>query len=307
MDGLQGMADQAKAAGIRVAWITPQPLDNDEQGSTALTGYNRTLEKFSAGVKQIAEKNQGLFVDQFHPYLETLDRARSRGPKYDRITDGDAVHPGPPGQALMAASILKGLHFPTLVAAAEIDATTGKVVSAKQTTIDTLTVRDGGVSFTRLDAALPFFPADAASMLPFAPILDQMNDYRLKVTGLKDGQYEVKLNGVSVTKLSASELAEGANLAAAVLAAGPIAEQVQTVREAVEAKNRYHHDEIFRGITLAGVSIPDWLGVKLTDEEIDARRRVAVAERLEKMKPLDEAVAAALKMKTHTVEIVPVK
>src|SRR3954470_7360057 len=27
MKGLQGMADQAKAANIRVAWITPQPLD----------------------------------------------------------------------------------------------------------------------------------------------------------------------------------------------------------------------------------------------------------------------------------------
>ena len=28
MEGLQGMADQAKAASIRVAWITPQPLDS---------------------------------------------------------------------------------------------------------------------------------------------------------------------------------------------------------------------------------------------------------------------------------------
>src|SRR5437868_8940637 len=27
MKGLQGMADQAKAAKIRVAWVTPQPLD----------------------------------------------------------------------------------------------------------------------------------------------------------------------------------------------------------------------------------------------------------------------------------------
>src|SRR5260221_9749107 len=50
MDGLQGMADQAKSANIRVAWITPQPLDNGEQGPTALTGYNQTLERFSEGV-----------------------------------------------------------------------------------------------------------------------------------------------------------------------------------------------------------------------------------------------------------------
>src|SRR5579883_1990792 len=69
LKGLQGIADQAKAAGIRVAWITPQPLDTAEQGKTALTGYNLTLEKYSAGVQTIADKDHGLFVDQFHPYL----------------------------------------------------------------------------------------------------------------------------------------------------------------------------------------------------------------------------------------------
>src|SRR5436853_2468290 len=36
MGGLHGMADQAKSTGIRVAWVTPQPLDNAEPGTTAL-------------------------------------------------------------------------------------------------------------------------------------------------------------------------------------------------------------------------------------------------------------------------------
>src|SRR5579872_2872371 len=136
MDGLQGMANQAQAAHIRTAWITPQPLDNGDQGPTALVGYNQTLERFSAGVKTIADKNGGVFVDQFHPYLAALDRARSRDAKYERITGGDAVHPGPPGQALMAASILKGLNFPALVSSAEIDAAGNKVVAAKNCTVE---------------------------------------------------------------------------------------------------------------------------------------------------------------------------
>lgn len=74
--GLQGMAEQAKAAGIRTAWVTPQPLDNGDQGKTALVAYNQTLEKFCEGVKATAEKNGGLYVDQFHPYLAVLDKAR---------------------------------------------------------------------------------------------------------------------------------------------------------------------------------------------------------------------------------------
>ena len=32
MDGLQGIADQAKAAGIRVAWLTPSPVEKAELG-----------------------------------------------------------------------------------------------------------------------------------------------------------------------------------------------------------------------------------------------------------------------------------
>jgi hypothetical protein len=308
MNGLQGMADQAKKAKIRAAWITPQPLDTGEQGHTALTGYNQTLEKFSAGVKEIAEKNEGLFVDQFHPYLTVLDKARGASDKYSRITAGDAVHPGPPGQALMAASILKGLHFPALVASVEIDAA-GKPreVAAKNCSVSELVGKDGGISFTQLDQALPFFPPEAAPILKWAPILEELSDYRLKVSGLADGKYEVRLGGKKVAEYSAEELARGVNLAAAALKAGPIAEQVKAVMAAVKKKNSYHHDSIFRGVVLAYISLPDWLGIKLTEEEIREKREAARKERMAKMPELDAEVRKTLQMKGHMVEVVPVK
>ncbi|MCX7418239.1 MAG: SGNH/GDSL hydrolase family protein [Planctomycetia bacterium] len=307
MDGLQGMANQAKATNIRVAWATPQPLDGPEQGPTALTGYNQTLEKFSDGVKVIADKNGGLFVDQFHPYLAALDRARGKGPKYDRITGGDAVHPGPPGQALMAASILKGLSFPSLVSSAEIDAASGKVVSAKTCTIENVAKKEGGVSFSRLDAALPFFPMDAVSILTHAPILDELNDYRLKITGLAAGKYEVRIGGKKIAELTAEQLAAGANVAQGALTDGPIADQAKAVRSAVEAKNRFHHDMIFRGIVLSNVSIPEWLGIKLTPQEIEAKRQSVMAERMGKLPAMDAEVAKTLAMKANTFDVVPVK
>ncbi len=307
MDGLQGMADKAKAANIRVAWATPQPLDTAEQGPTALTAYNQTLEKFSDGVKVIAEKNGGLFVDQFHPYLAALDGARGKGPKYDRITAGDAVHPGPPGQALMAASILKGLSFPSLVSSAEIDAAGGKFVAAKNCTIENVSKKDGGISFSRLDGALPFFPSEALGILPHAPILEELNDYHLKVTGLGRGTYEVRVGGKKIAELTHDQLSAGANLAAGALTDGPIADQVKGVKAAVEAKNRFHHDAIFRGVVLSNVSIPEWLGLNLTPQEIEAKRQAVLAERLAKLPALDADVARALVMKANTFDIIPVK
>lgn len=303
MDGLQGMADQAKAASIRTAWVTPQPLDNDEQGSTALTGYNQTLEKFSDGVKTIASKNNGTFVDQFHPYLSVLDSARSKGPKYNRITAGDAVHPGPPGQALMAASILKGMNFPSLVASVTVDAKQKKVVSQENCTVEGLDVSEQKVRFTKTDKALPFFPEDAASILPWTSILDELNDYRLQVAGLAPGKYKVRIDGVDIVELSSESLAAGVDIAADVLKAGPIAEQAKKVKAAVENKNRYHHDQIFRGIVLNNV--PEWVYAAIPREQLEEKKKEIIAQRLQKVSELDGEVAAALKMQSHQFEIVP--
>jgi len=304
--GLQGMADQAKSADIRVAWVTPQPLDKPDQGPTALTDYNLTLEKYSQGVLEIAHQNAGVFVDQFHPYLAVLDRARGASPTYNRITGGDPVHPGPPGQALMAASILKGLHFPSLVSSVEIDLADLKAAKGRNCTVTEVTDNAGGVSFRRLDQALPFFPIDAVSILQWTPILEELNSYALTVKGLKGGNYEVRLGKEVVGKYSSAQLAAGVNLAEPVLAKGPVADQVKAIRSAIEAKNRFYHDQIFRGVILANIgNLPDWLGIKLTPAEIESKRQAALAERLEKMPALDAAIRTACEISPHTVVIVP--
>jgi len=64
---------------------------------------------------------------------------------------------------------------------------------------------------------------------------------------------------------------------------------------------------IFRGIVLSNVSIPEWLGLNLTPQEIEAKRQSVIAERLAKLPPLDAEVAKALVMKANTFDIVPVK
>jgi lysophospholipase L1-like esterase len=304
MGGLQGMADQAKAANLRAAWITPSPVEKAEIGP-AIQGYNETLGKFSAGVREIAEKNQGLFVDQFHPFIEIQDKARAEDPK-NRIGGGDPVHPGSPGQALMAWAILRGLHFPSLVSAVELEVgpevRPGKIQNCKVTQVEK---KNGGLSFEQEDNALPFFPEQAMSILRWAPILEDLNQYRLKVTGLKTGRYEIRLGEQKTAVYSDSELAAGVNLASAALKSGPVADQVKRVWEAVQAKNSYYHDRIFRGVVLETVRIPDFLEIQLSPQEIEAKRKAAVAARLTKMPTFDAAIQKALNMRPHKVEIVP--
>ena len=176
----------------------------------------------------------------------------------------------------MAWAILKGLDFPRLVSAAEIDATAGKVAKADNCKIETVVIDAGGVKFQRLDQALPFFPAEAKSILKWAPILEELNEYGLKVSGLKAGRYDILVDGTKVARHGDAELAAGVNLAAAVLEAGPIPDQVKVAWRSLVAKNQFHHDRIFNSFLRNGNNIPDWL--ELNPVEVEAKRQAALKD-----------------------------
>jgi lysophospholipase L1-like esterase len=306
MKGLQGIANQAKAANIRVAWVTPQPVENNPGNVNDM--YNPTLAKMSEGVKEIAKKNDGLFADQFSPYWAVIQKARDAGEK-GRITGGDAVHPGPPGQALMAASILKALGFPKLVSSADVTVGPNLVGAVGQNCGAFSDVKSlaGGVSFKRQDLALPFFPEQAKSLLKWTPLLEEMNDYGLKVTGLRPGKYDVKLEGKKVAEYSDKELAKGVNLASAALTVGPVADQVKDVIKAVNDKTNYYHDQIYSPLVLQRglAKNPDFKDVP--KEEIAKRREALIEQRMQKMPEFDAAIRKALEPRSHLVEIVPAK
>src|SRR5262249_38723201 len=151
-------------------------------------------------------------------------------------------------------------------------------VEADNCSVSEVATSPDRVSFKRQDRALPFFPEKARGILKWAPLLEEMNHYGLKVTGLKEGRYEIRFGGKKAAVRSAAELGKGVNLAEAALREGPVAEQVKKVWAAVEGKNGYFHDQVFRGVVLAGG--------KRSPEE----RRTLYEERMKKMPGHDAAV-----------------
>jgi hypothetical protein len=113
------------------------------------------------------------------------------------------------------------------------------------------------------------------------------------------------VGGKKIVELTADQLAAGVNLAQGALSDGPIADQAKAVRAAVEAKNRYHHDMIFRGVVLSNV--PEWVYSVVPREKIEATRKTTAEERLAKVPALDADVAKTLVMKANTFDIVPIK
>jgi hypothetical protein len=195
---------------------------------------------------------------------------------------------------LMAHAILTGLQSPALVSEASIDAA-GAKAEGKQCAISDLKASAEGVTFTRLDDALPWpMHKDWLPMLPYTNQLKDLNWYGLKVAGLKEGQYAVKVDGEEVGTFSAAQLAEGVNLGN--VTSGGVWKHGQELFQAIEAKNRIVHGR-FRGVHLA--NIPDWLA--------DVARERKPAELEKRMAQITEAQARVNKLaqpRPHTFEVV---
>lgn len=224
------------AKGARVALVTPQPIE-EHRTDPDKDVRNQSLSMFSDGLKGVATNSGALFVDQFNPFMAIMMQARAQTPGAF-VGGGDAVHPGPAGQTLMAWAILKGLGAPAEVSVANLDVMRflrSKVVCARNCKVTNVKCASGILTFDRIDAALPM-PIDprAEAALALAPIANDLNRYELKILGLKADRYAVTLDGQPLTEVSGQDLAKGWNMATV---SGPITKQSQHVLDLVFQKN----------------------------------------------------------------------
>jgi lysophospholipase L1-like esterase len=280
------------ANGARIAFLTPQPIE-DKRPDPDKDARNQSLRRFSDGLKDVAAKAGATFVDQFDPYMKIMLHEREANPSAV-IGGGDAVHPGPIGQTLMAWAILKGMGADARVSLVEIDKATKKLAASTGCHVENLKFDEGAVSFDRLDEALPM-PIDerAEAALKLAPILEDLDRYELRVAGLAAGNYEVKIDGELAGKLTAEVLGRGWNLANA---AGPTTKQSREVLKLVFEKNNLFFHR-WREVQL--FSFPSWAN----SPELEARRTAEVAKIDSQIAELETQIQSARKPKSHHFEI----
>ncbi|HWH71813.1 MAG TPA: GDSL-type esterase/lipase family protein, partial [Candidatus Sulfotelmatobacter sp.] len=288
------LAKVLKENGARVAFLTPQPIE-DKRPDPDKDVRNQSLRRFSDGLKEVATKSGATFVDQFDPYLTILQRERTSNPP-GCVGGGDAVHPGPIGHTVMAWAVLKGLGASAKVSTVEIDAAAQQVKVAEGCRVEHLKQGGGVVSFDRWDEALPM-PIDerAEAALKLAPILEELNRYELRVTGLAGGNYNVTIDGEPAGKVSAGELAKGWNLANA---AGPITRQAREVLKLVFDKNNIFFHR-WRDVQL--YNLPAWA----QGPENEAKRATELARLDQQIAEMEAQIEQARKPKTHHFELNP--
>lgn len=296
VDRTRDMLRMAKEAGVQVALMSPNAVDPRNKSNGA--EYVETQKLFYAPLAGAAKEFGFPYVDQYAVTRAAQDRMAVDDPKAERAKPYyDGFHTSPPGAMLMAHAILTGLNSPFLVSELTIDAA-GNKSEGKQCTVTDLKATPEGVSFQRLDEALPWpMQKDWLAMLPYTNQMKDLNWYNLKVASLKDGNYAVKIDGDEVGQYSAARLAEGVNLGN--VTAGAVWKHGQDLLKAIEAKNRIVHGR-FRGVHLA--NIPDWLA------DVASERKPAELEK--RMVQIVEAQARVNQLaqpRPHTFEVVAVK
>jgi len=279
------------ASGARVVFLTPQPIE-ENRADPDKDDRNQSLRKFSDALGEVAARANALFVDQFDPYMAVMLSSGA-----STIGRGDAIHPGPAGQTIMAWIILKKLGARALVSSATIAARTGRVESADACKIDRVNIENGTISFDRLDVSLPM-PIDpkAESALSLVPVLNDLNLYDLKILGLPPGRYTVQIDGTTVSTVNSSELDDGWRFSRS---AGPITEQAQRLLALIVRQNDTYFRR-WRNVQL--LTAPEWA---VAPAEFERKRQAELARLDQEIADLEAAIDVARQPLSHHFVISP--
>lgn len=243
--GMEKIVEKVKAElpEIKITLIRPSPFDDVTRPPTFEKGYNAVLVRYGDFLKELAEKEHAQLADLNTSVVEATKKAYATDPEKATKLNPDRVHPGPGGQLLMAAALLDAWKAPAIVSDVRITLKSegDPDVQAEKTKVSDVQWKDKTLSWTQLDASLPF-PADlkddvvklAVNSSDFVKDLDQQP---LKVSGLEGSEYVLSIDGNDVGTFSKDQLAEGINLA---LLPTPMAKQASEVHNLTLKHNNVH-------------------------------------------------------------------
>lgn len=242
--GYEHIVDSVKShlPGIRMTLIQPSPFDDVTREPNFEGGYNAVLVRYGEFVKELAAKNGLDVADLNTSVVEATKKAFASDPENAKKLNPDRIHPGPSGQLLMSAALLKAWKAPALVSEVSVKVSDGKATSeASQATVSELTWNDGKLSWTQIDEALPF-PIDLKDPLielaaRSSTVVEDLDQQPLKVTGLADGEYTLAIDGDEIGAFGSDALARGVNLATMRT---PMSRQAAKVHELTLKHNNIH-------------------------------------------------------------------
>jgi lysophospholipase L1-like esterase len=240
-DGYRSMVDTILqgAPGVRLTLIGPSAYDDITHPTMH---YNEVMQQYSEFDRKEADRTHQSFVDFNAPIVDVLQKVETAHPDLASRLIPDRVHPGEGVHWVMAASILKAWHAPSLVSSVTVDAHDTKAADVQNASVTDVKreKKTGELQWTEIENALPLpLPLSATDPVSDAAIeasgvettLDQET---LNVTGLAAGSYALTIDDQPVSNFTADTLSHGVNLARM---ATPMLRQSQTLAWETEHRN----------------------------------------------------------------------
>lgn len=205
---------RAAAPGARITLIENTPYDEITHG-TEFTGYMATTEQNAAATPALGRREGLPVIDDCTPVEQVLERAKAVNPSMASLLVIGRIHPSEPLQWVMAEAVMKAWHFDPVVSAVTLSAQSNSVLRSQRTQVSDLSVSGEEISWTQHDQALPVpFDFDDPLMNFVLAIsdLETIDQEKLKVVGLRQGEYKLAVDGKDVGSFNAQQLGSGVNL-----------------------------------------------------------------------------------------------
>jgi lysophospholipase L1-like esterase len=219
--GYQHLLDSLRQSlpNLRITLLEPSPYDDVTRPPIYALhdgGYNKVIVRYGAFVRELAQQQKLDVVDLNAQLIAVLEKAHQSDPALAEKIIPDRIHPSAAGGLVMAAAILKAWNAPSIVSSVEIDASHSRVRQQQNTRVTDLR-KTPTLSWTQQENALPmpFDPKDdaLALVLRSSNIVESLDQQLLKVTGLPDAKYLLKIDDAEIAAFSREDLAQGINLA----------------------------------------------------------------------------------------------
>jgi len=240
-DGYRSMVDTILngAPGVKLTLLGPSPYDDITQPTEHI---NEVMQAYSQFDRNEADRTRQSFVDLNAPVVDVLQKVKAAHPDLASRLIPDRVHPGEGVHWVMAATILKAWHAPSLVSSVTVDAH-----EAKATDVQNASVTDvkrekkiDELQWTAIENALPL-PLPLAATDPVSDAALEANGIEaaldqemLTISGLAAGSYVLTIDDQPVANFTADALSHGVNLARM---ATPMLRQSQTLAWETEHRN----------------------------------------------------------------------
>jgi hypothetical protein len=283
------------APGVKLTLVGPSPYDDVTQPTKH---YNEVMQAFSQFDKSEADRTHQGFVDLNAPVVDVLEKVKASHPELASELIPGRVHPREGVHWVMAATILKAWHAPSLVSSITVDAHEAKAASVQNASVTDVKreKKTGTLQWTETENALPLpLPLSATNpvtdlALEAGGVEAALDQEMLTVTGLAAGDYALTIDDQPVANFTADALEHGVNLARM---ATPMLRQSQTLAWETEHRNELERRlfELAAGTQMEPAAAPE--------PEQDAMRQAVASSIAQQQKDAQPA--------THRFALKPVK